>query len=70
MRFAPGGPEQPEHGRILRVVGHFDDPNAVGCTVAPGEPPVPLNATAAELFCREQFVVESVEEIGIHPDFP
>lgn len=70
MRFAPGGPAQPVHGRILRVVGHFDDPNATGCTVAPGEPPVPLDATAAELFCREQFVVESIEETGIDPDFP
>ena len=38
MHFAPDGPAQPEHGRILRVVGHFDDPNALGCTVAPGEP--------------------------------
>jgi hypothetical protein len=70
MRFAPGGPAQPEHGRILRVVGHFDDPNAIGCTVAPGEPPVPLDSTAAELFCREQFVVESIEETGTDPDFP
>ena len=70
MRFAPGGPEQPPHGRILRVTGHFDDPNAAGCAVAPGEPPVPLDATVAELFCREQFVVETLEEIGIDPDFP
>lgn len=70
MRFAPGGPAQPVHGRIIRVVGHFDDANAIDCTVAPGEPPVPLDATAAELFCREQFVVESLEEIGIDPDFP
>jgi hypothetical protein len=70
MRFPPGGPAEPPHGRILRVVGHFDDPNAIGCAVAPGEPPVPLIATAAELFCREQFVVDSFEEIGSDPDFP
>lgn len=70
MRFAPGGPAQPPHGRILRVVGHFDDPGALGCTVAPGEPPVPLDAIAAELYCREQFVVESIEETGTDPDFP
>ena len=70
MHFAPDGPAQPEHGRILRVVGHFDDPNALGCTVAPGEPPVPLTATAAELFCRERFVVETIEELGTDPDFP
>jgi hypothetical protein len=70
MRFAPGGPAQPEHGGILRVVGHFNDAAASGCTVAPGEPPVPLDATAAELFCREQFVVETIEETGTDPDFP
>jgi len=70
MRFAPSGPPQPEHGQILRVVGHFDDPAAVGCTVSPGEPPVPLDARAAELYCREQFVVDSIEVTGTDPDFP
>lgn len=70
MRFAPDGPAQPPHGRILRVGGHFDDPRALGCTVAPGEPPVTLDAMAAELYCREQFVLESIEETGTDPDFP
>ena len=70
MRFAPSGPPQPAHGQILRVVGHFDDPAAIGCTVSPGEPPVPVDARAAELYCREQFVVESIEVTGTDPDFP
>lgn len=70
MRFAPGGPAVPADGQILRVVGHFDDPSAAGCTVSPGEPPVPLEPRAAELYCREQFVVESFEVTGTDPDFP
>jgi hypothetical protein len=70
MRFAPAGPVVPADGQILRVVGHFDDPAAVGCTVSPGEPPVPLDPRAAELYCREQFVVESLEITGTDPDFP
>ena len=70
MRFAPGGPEQPPHGQIVRVVGHFDDPAATGCSVAPGEPPEPVDARSAELYCREQFVVESLEVTGTDPDFP
>jgi hypothetical protein len=70
MHFAPDGPSVPSDGQILRVVGHFDDPSAVGCTVSPGEPPVPLEPRAAELYCREHFVVESLEVTGTDPDFP
>lgn len=56
-------------GSILRVTGHFDDSRAVGCVVAPGEPGSerPAFAAAAELYCREQFVVESWEVIGTDP---
>jgi hypothetical protein len=70
MRFAPGGPEQPPPGTIVRVTGHFDDAAARGCTVSPGEPPSPVDARTAELYCREQFVVEILEVIGTDPDFP
>jgi hypothetical protein len=70
MRFAPDGPATPAVGQILRVVGHFDDPAAAGCAVAPGDPPVPLDSLATALYCREQFVVESIEVTGTDPDFP
>jgi hypothetical protein len=69
-RIAPDGPAQPEQGAIVRAVGHFDDPAAAGCSVAPGEPPVPLDGAAAALYCREQFVFEALEVIGTDPDFP
>jgi hypothetical protein len=70
MRFAPGGPAQPAPGTIVRATGHFDDAAARGCTVSPGEPPAPIDGRTAELYCREQFVVEILEVIGTDPDFP
>lgn len=70
MRFAPEGPEIPEPASILRVTGHFDDPAAVGCTVAPLDAPDGIDATVAELYCREQFVVDSYEVLGVDENFP
>lgn len=69
-RFAPDGPIEPEPGSVVRVIGHFDDPAATGCTVSPGETPTVVDAAAAELYCREQFVIESIQVIGIDPEFP
>jgi hypothetical protein len=70
LRFAPGGPQPPPHGSIVRVAAHFDDAAARGCTVSPGEPPTPIDTRTAELYCREQLVVEILEVIGTDPDFP
>ena len=70
LRFPPGGPANPPEGQIIRVVGHFDDPAAIGCVVSPGEPPVPIDPAVAELYCREQFVVETIEVIGPDPEWP
>jgi hypothetical protein len=70
VRFPPTEIEPPEPGSIVRITGHFDDAEAAGCTVAPGDPPAPVNAQTAELYCREQFVVESIEVTGTDPDFP
>ena len=60
-----------EAGSVLRVVGHFNDPISAECVIAPGEPgsEVPADDGAAEWFCREQFVVESWENIGTDPDY-
>lgn len=70
MRFAPDGQAPPTVGQIIRVVGHFDDPAAGTCAISPGDPPVPLDPLATGLYCREQFVVESIEVTGTDPDFP
>lgn len=70
IRLAPDGPEEPDQASILRVTGHFDDGAAAGCTIAPGEPPVPIDPAVAVLFCREQFVADSFEVTGTDADFP
>jgi hypothetical protein len=69
LRFPPGGVAAPPAGQIVRVVGHFDDPAAVSCTVSPGEPPGPVDPGAAVLYCREQFVVETIEILGPDPEW-
>jgi hypothetical protein len=70
LRFPPDGVEVPDAASIVRVTGHFDDDAAGDCSVALGEPPAPVDAQAADLYCREQFVVESLEVTGTDPDFP
>jgi hypothetical protein len=68
MRFAPDGPEFPEAASILRVTGHFDDPAAADCVVEPLRGPV--DQAVAQIYCREQFVVDSYEILGVDEDFP
>jgi hypothetical protein len=72
LRFSPDGPERPSEpgvAPILRVTGHFDDAAAAGCMIArPTDEPI--DEAVAELYCRQQFVVESYEILGIDEDFP
>ena len=74
LRIAPELPQvAPEQaGSILRVTGHFNDPRAVDCVVAPGDPGQErvANDLAAEWYCREQFVVDAWEVIGTDPAYP
>lgn len=68
--FFPPDMEAPDGGSILSVTGHFSDAIAAECSIAPGEPPVAIDDEVAELFCRERFVVESFEVLGVDEDFP
>jgi len=58
-------------GSILRVDGHFSDPASSTCVISGlgglGVPD-PLPGTA-ELYCREQFVLDGYEVIGTDPDY-
>lgn len=70
MRVAPdSGVEIPAEASIVRVTGHFSDPASTSCRIATGDP-FAVDARVAELYCREQFVVDSFEVFGIDPDFP
>ena len=70
LRFSPDGPEHPEAGSIVRVTGHFDDARSSECVVAPGEPTQAVHPSVQELYCRAQFVVDSIEVIGFDESFP
>lgn len=70
----PGVPEitEAERGRVLRVTGHFNDPQAQACTITPQAAAGPAAAPhpeAVEWYCRDRFVVERWEVIGTDPDF-
>jgi hypothetical protein len=69
--WSPDGPARPDAGSIVRITGHFDDPAAEGCRVAPGDPePTDIDPVVGELYCRSHFVVEGVEVIGVDEDLP
>ena len=79
LRWSPDGQERPDTNGvapILRVTGHFDDAAADGCSMVfltdtfGVRKETEVDPAISELFCREQFVVESYEIIGEDEDFP
>ena len=62
----------PPEGSIVRVTGHFNDPASATCAVSvfDGEQVRAVDPRTADLYCREQFVVDAFEIIGSDPAFP
>jgi len=74
LHFSPeAGLDRPPNASILRVTGHFNDPASSTCVIRPTMDDVEIGAEVdpviAELYCREQFVVDAYEIIGSDPDF-
>jgi len=74
LHFQPAMPlEIIPNASIVRVTGHFSDPASSTCTIKPTMEGVVIGAEVdpviAELYCREQFVVDAYEIIGSDPDF-
>jgi hypothetical protein len=74
LHFPPDVSE-PAVGSIIRVGGHFDDPRASSCSISTVEgsdlaEPVPIPSADAAQYCRQQFVVETYDVLGINPSFP
>jgi len=80
LRLSPeAGLHFPPLGSILRVTGHFSDPASTTCVLNPANWGGDVAPTAAEggapdprfaeLYCREQFVVDAYEIIGADPAF-
>lgn len=59
----------PETGSIVRITGHFSDPASTSCTVSTfvGEVAIAVDQRTAELYCREQFVIDTIEVTGTDP---
>lgn len=66
----PSGPTRPENGSIVKVRGHFDDAAADTCTLSlvPWDymdtEADPAPRSVARLWCRQQFVVETIDVTG------
>jgi hypothetical protein len=69
LHFKPSGPAKPREGRIIRATVHVDDPAAQKCSYYYGieEPPFQEPERLAIAWCRERFVVDSYEILGIDP---
>jgi hypothetical protein len=65
--------EEPAEGSLLRIVGHLDDPRAQTCRgadLADPDNPIPFDASEMILGCRHRFVVETIDVLGLNPDWP
>jgi len=65
------GVELPAVGSIVRVTGHFSDRASTTCTISTfdGGRAVVVDPRTAELYCRERFVLDTVEVIGTDPSY-
>ena len=65
------GIEMATFGSIVRATGHFSDPVSTTCTMSTfdGERAAAVDQRTAELYCRERFVLESLEVIGTDPNY-
>ena len=61
----------PAMGSIVRVSGNFSDPVSATCTMSTfvGELAIAVDQRTAELFCRERFVIDTLDVIGADPSY-
>jgi hypothetical protein len=66
------GIPRPIEGSTIRIAGQFDHPASASCSISAGPPGEEVSADprAAVLYCREQFVVRSLEVTGVDPNWP
>ena len=60
----PTSDREAHEGTLLRITGHLDDPTSAGCQRTPRSAPYPaIEDELSELWCRQRFVVDSVEVV-------
>jgi hypothetical protein len=57
-------------GTEVRITGHFDDPASAECVIQAGEPLTDQPAESVRTYCRERFVVTSIEVVVAGPAQP
>jgi len=57
-------------GAEVRITGHFDDPASSGCVIQAGEPLSNQPTASVRTYCRERFVVTSIEVLTAQPGQP
>lgn len=57
-------------GAEVRITGHFDDPASGACLIRAGDPPGDQPAESVRTYCRERFVVTSIEVLVAGPAQP
>ncbi|MEX0709969.1 MAG: hypothetical protein WD116_02065 [Chloroflexota bacterium] len=63
-------PELVGGGTEVRITGHFDDPASAECVIQAGEPLTNQPAESVRTYCRERFVVTSIEVLVAGPAQP
>lgn len=67
-RTEPGTNAQLASESWMEVVGHFDHPDAVGCSRQLPEPGYVESTDLAQLWCRQQFVIVEASEVAAPPE--
>ena len=66
-RVDPGTSPQLASGAWFEIVGHFDHPDAIGCSRQLPEPEYSESDDLAELWCRQQFVIIEATQVAAPP---
>ena len=61
--ISPGGPPIPESGLVANVTGHFFDPAWQDCEIQSADQLL-IVPGVAQLYCQQQFVIDSFEVVG------
>lgn len=72
IHFSPTGPAAPPEGSIIRATLHVDDPAAAWCSFrwTIEDPPFTVSPEFSVGYCRERFVVDAYEVLGIDSNYP
>lgn len=63
LYYMPSGPPEFGDSQRIQLTGHFDDPAADECHMAPGDPPIAEPDKLSTMLCQSRFVATSVKAL-------